>query len=145
MRMSGQEPNAVARCPSHQRMHRLDWTHRLQVAVSARMKVGPTDRWCLGVIRASMRFVGIRVSRVKVLCRAQSYQPRDAGPEVLVVAAEECSAPLPAKAVDVLDIVSGERPRDVRADEPQLLVGAGGEFREVDIVARSILRAVAGH
>jgi hypothetical protein len=60
-----------------------------------------------------------------------------------VIAAEECSASLLAEAADVLDVARGERPGNVRADEPQLLIGAAGELREVDIIARCILRTVA--
>jgi len=58
-----------------------------------------------------------------------------------VIAAEECSASLLAEAADVLDVARGERPGNVRADE--LLIGAAGELREVDIIARCILRTVA--
>lgn len=58
-----------------------------------------------------------------------------------MIAAEECSASLLAEAADVLDVARGERPGNVRADE--LLIGAAGELREVDIIARCILRTVA--
>jgi hypothetical protein len=61
MRMRRQVPYAFARCPSHQRMHRFDRTDRLQVAVSA---------------------------RVKIWCGAQRTDSRDARPEVLVITAE---------------------------------------------------------
>jgi hypothetical protein len=61
---------------------------------------------------------------VKVLCEAQRTEPREAGSEVLVIAAEQGPATPSPEPIDVLDIARGKRASDVSADEPQLIVGA---------------------
>src|SRR5262249_46154673 len=51
----GRQPlNDATHRPLHQRVHGVHWSHPLQVAVCARMKIGPTDRGCFPVFTAPL-------------------------------------------------------------------------------------------